>query len=55
METGIRAKYAILLKYRTMVIIPPANCVCGRVFCFHVVRTNEQTNERKCVRNVLLP
>ena len=21
-----------------MIIIPPANCVCGRVYCFHVVR-----------------
>ena len=20
------------------IIIPPANCVCGRVYCFHVVR-----------------
>ena len=20
------------------VFIPPANCVCGRVYCFHVVR-----------------
>ena len=37
------------------VIIPPANCVCGRVYCFHVVRPNERTNERKCVRNVLFP
>ena len=22
---------------------PPANCVCGRVYCFHVVRPNERT------------
>ena len=22
------------------IIIPPANCVCGRVYCFHVVRPN---------------
>ena len=24
----------------------PANCVCGRVYCFHVGRPSEQTNER---------
>ena len=33
-----------------LLVIPPANCVCGRVYCFHVVRTNERPNERKCVR-----
>ena len=25
---------------------PPANCVCGRVYCFHFVRTNERKTER---------
>ena len=28
------------------VIISPANCVCGRVYCFHVVRLSERTNKR---------
>ena len=37
------------------IIIPPANCVCGRVYGFHVVRPNEQMNERKCVRDILFP
>ena len=32
-------------------LYPPANCVCGRVYCFHVVRPSE----RKCVRDVLFP
>ena len=30
----------------SLIIIPPANCVCGRVYCFHVVRP--------CVRNVFV-
>ena len=38
-------------------IIPPANCVCGRVYCFHVVRPNERTNESVsvtfCFLNIL--
>ena len=34
------------------VIIPPANCVCGKVYCFHVVRTTVCL-KRFCVRNVL--
>ena len=29
-----------------VIIIPPANCVCGRVYCFHVVRPSV----RPCVR-----
>ena len=33
------------------IIIPPANYVCGRVYCFHVVRPYD----RVCVRNVLFP
>ena len=37
------------------VIIPPANCVCGRVYCFHVVRPSERPTVRMCVRNVLFP
>ena len=28
------------------IFIPPANCVCGRVYCFHVVRPSERTNEQ---------
>ena len=32
-----------------VVFIPPANYVCGRVYCFHVVRKSD----RPCVRNVL--
>ena len=35
--------------------IPPANCVCGRVYCFHVVRPTDRPTERMCVRNVLFP
>ena len=27
-------------------IYTPANCVCGRVYWFHVVRPSERTNER---------
>ena len=30
-------------------IIPPANCVCGRVYCFHVVRPNDRPTERVSV------
>ena len=41
------------------VVIPPANCVCGRVYCFHVVRPSVRPSEhptvRMCVRNVLFP
>ena len=25
------------------ILYPPANCVCGRVYCFHVVRPSEGT------------
>ena len=32
-------------------IIPPANCVCGRVYCFHVVRPSVCPS----VRNVIPP
>ena len=28
------------------IVIPPANCVCGRVCCFHVVRPSVRTKER---------
>ena len=39
------------------VVIPPANCVCGRVYCFHVVRRSERTNENVsvtfCFLNIL--
>ena len=38
-----------------MIIIPPANCVCGRVYCFHVVRPSERPTVRMCVRIVLFP
>ena len=37
------------------VFIPPVNCVCGRVYCFHVVRPSERPTVRMCVRNVLFP
>ena len=36
-------------------LYPPANCVCGMVYCFHVIRPSVRPNERKCVRNVLFP
>ena len=29
---------AIKIFFQCTIIIPPANCVCGRVYCFHVVR-----------------
>ena len=34
-----------MLRFKSskQVIIPPANCVCGRVYCFHIVRTNKRT------------
>ena len=31
----------------------PANFVCGRVYCFHVVRMSVRPSVRPCVRNVL--
>ena len=31
-------------------VIPPANCVCGRVFCFHVIRLNVRPTHRPNVR-----
>ena len=33
----------------------PANCVCGRVYCFHVVCPSVLPTIRMCVRNVLFP
>ena len=27
---------------KQILVIPPANCVCGRVYCFHVVRPSER-------------
>ena len=32
------------------IIIPPANCVCGRVYCFHGVRPTDRTNDRPTER-----
>ena len=28
------------------IIIPPANYVCGRVYCFHVVRKSDRPTDR---------
>ena len=36
-----------------MLIIPPANCVCGRVYCFHVVRPNKSVSVTFCFLNIL--
>ena len=33
----------VIIKNILDFFIPPANCVCGRVYCFHVVRPNERT------------
>ena len=50
----------ILKKYQWNFVkfcIPPANCVCGRVYCFHVVRMSVRPSvrpsDRPCVCNVL--
>ena len=34
-------------------IIPPANCVCGRVYCFHIVRPSESVAVTFCFLNIL--
>ena len=31
------------------IIIPPANCVCGWVYCFHVVRPSDRVCVCVCV------
>ena len=36
-------------------VYPPTNCVCGRVYCFHVVRPTIRQSERPFVRNALFP
>ena len=41
--------------FKIIIVIPPANYVCGRVYCFHVVRLSVRPNERKCVRDILFP
>ena len=38
----------------SVLFIPPANFVCGRVYCFHVC-LSDRTNDRLFVRNVLFP
>ena len=40
---------------RTRHFIPPANCVCGWVYCFHVVRPSDRVCVCACVRYVLFP
>ena len=36
-----------------VIIIPPANCVCGRVYCFHVVRPSVCGSVTFCFLNIL--
>ena len=31
--------------------IPPANCVCGRVYCFHIVRPTDRVSVTFCFLN----
>ena len=38
-----------------LIIIPLANCVCGRVYCLDVVRPTDRPSDRPCVSNVLFP
>ena len=39
---------------KIILIISPANCVCGRVYCFHVsVRPNESVSVTFCFLNIL--
>ena len=57
---GLDENYSFLGLFQTgsiNVVIPPANCVCGRVYCFQVVRPNKRTNESVsvtfCFLNIL--
>ena len=38
---SVEASYCVPLKF--VIFIPPANCVCGGVYCFHVVRMSVQS------------
>ena len=38
------------LNFPEYMFIPPANCVCGRVYCFHVVRPSVRLSVRPSVR-----
>ena len=39
------------LKKQQHLIIPPANCVCGRVYCFHFVRPTDRVSVMFCFLN----
>ena len=43
------------IRQKLMVIIPPANFVCGGVYCFHVVRACVCVCVRACVRPCVRP
>ena len=34
------------------IVIPPANCVCGWVYCFHVVRPSVRSSITFCFLNI---
>ena len=46
-DQGLPSKLFVKYRCDKNIIIPPANFVCGGVYCFHVVRPS--------VRNVLFP
>ena len=40
---------------KCVIVIPPANCVGGWVYCFHVVRPSDRVCVCACVRYILFP
>ena len=51
----VGSNYYNLNSYKLNIFIPPANFVCGGVYCFHVVRVCVRASVRVSVRNVLFP
>ena len=43
LDKGLQKRNTKKVRLNGSFFIPPANCVCGRVYCFHVVRPNERT------------
>ena len=53
-STGLRGSFSHGdISMMCFMVIPPANCVCGRVYCFHVVSPSDRASVTFCFLNIL--